>query len=121
MEVLNIQTVNYNRKTFVSVENTDNGEITRETVFNYRQQDRMVWADYSGGGILLGHLVGTVDDSGKLDMRYHHLNENGELMTGVCISTPEILDDGRIRIYERWQWTCKDQSIGHSIIEEVRI
>ena len=77
MEVLTIQTVNYNRKTFVSVENTDNGEITRETVFNYRQQDRMVWADYSGGGILLGHLVGTVDDSGKLDMRYHHLNENG--------------------------------------------
>lgn len=118
--MLKIQTVNYDRRTFVSIENTNNGEVTRGTVFHYRQQDRMVWADYSGGGILLGHLIGIVDDKGSLDMRYHHLNENGEVMTGVCISTPEVLENGRIRIHERWKWTCKDESEGHSIIEEIK-
>jgi len=117
--VFNIKKIDYDRKTFVSLENSNNGEVTRKTLFHYRQQDRMVWADYSGGGILLGHLIGKVDDRGILDMRYHHMNENGELMTGVCISTPEILGNGRIRIYESWQWTCRDHSQGHSIIEEI--
>ena len=109
----------YDRKKFVSVNNTENGEVTSETVFRYRQNERIVWAEYSGGDILLGHVVGTVNDSGIIDMRYHHINRHGELMTGICISTPEILDDGRIRLREEWQWTCKDHSKGNSIIEEI--
>ena len=33
-------------------------------------------------------------------MRYHQVNDRGELMTGVCRSTPEVLPDGRIRLHE---------------------
>ena len=115
-----IQAIHYNNKTFVSIENTSNGEVSRETVFHYKQQDHFVWADYSGGDILLGHLIGVVDERGTLEMRYHHINEAGELMTGECTSIPEILSDGRMRLYESWQWTCKDQSKGQSIVEEVK-
>jgi hypothetical protein len=53
-------------------------------------------------------------------MRYQHANTAGELMTGVCRSTPELLPDGRIRLHESWRWTCKDGSSGTSVIEEVR-
>ena len=53
-------------------------------------------------------------------MRYHHVNAAGELMTGVCRSTPELLPDGRVRLHERWQWTSGDGSSGESVIEEVR-
>lgn len=40
-------------------------------------------------------------------------------MTGLCKSFSQILVDGRVRILEEWQWTCKDQSKGHSIVEEI--
>ena len=53
------------------------------------------------------------------DMRYQHLNTAGELMTGVCISTPEILPDGGIRLHEKWRWTSGDLSEGSSVIEEI--
>lgn len=111
--------INYDRKIFVSIENTSNGEVTRETTFHYRQQGNVVWAEYEGGGVLLGHLIGTLNGQGILDMRYHHVNEQGELMTGKCISMPKLLDDGRLRVYETWEWTCKDFSKGESIIEEM--
>jgi hypothetical protein len=52
-------------------------------------------------------------------MRYHHINESNEIMTGICKSRPEVLLDGRIRIHEEWEWTCKDRSKGYSIIEEI--
>jgi hypothetical protein len=41
-------------------------------------------------------------------------------MTGTCISTPEILPDGRLRLHESWRWTSGDGSSGESAIEEVR-
>jgi hypothetical protein len=53
-------------------------------------------------------------------MRYQHLNSGGELMTGKCRSTPDILPDGRLRLRELWQWTSGDFSRGESVIEEVR-
>jgi len=72
-----------------------------------------------GGQIQFGTLVATVKDDGALDMRYHHVNRDGELMTGNCRSTPELLPDGRLRLHESWQWTSGDGSRGESIIEEI--
>lgn len=40
-------------------------------------------------------------------------------MTGVCKSIPEILSNGKIRLYEKWKWTSGDKSEGKSIIEEI--
>lgn len=51
-------------------------------------------------------------------MRYQKINVNGELMTGICISKPEILENGKIRLNKSWEWTSGDKSKGKSIIEE---
>lgn len=110
--------INYDKKKFVSVVNTNNGEVGSKTVFHYRQKNNIVWAEYSGGAILKGFLIAKILDDTSLDMRYEHINTNGNLMTGICISTPEILLDGRIRLHEKWQWTSGDLSLGESIIEE---
>ncbi|RCX21490.1 hypothetical protein DFP94_102243 [Fontibacillus phaseoli] len=114
-----INSINYNGRIFRTVNNTDNGEVNRETIFKYFQNDNTVWADYSGGGIISGHLIALVDTNGCLDMRYHHINDKNEIMTGVCKSKPEILEDGKIRMHEEWEWTCKDRSKGKSIVEEI--
>ena len=110
---------NYHNKIFRSVGNTDNGEVSSATAFHYQQKGNIITATYAGGSIVKGHLIATVNEEGVLNMRYHHINTSGELMTGVCLSTPERLENGKIRLHESWQWTCGDYSKGTSIIEEI--
>lgn len=110
--------INYNNKIFKPVSNSENGETSGETVFHYKQQGNILTSQYSGGKIVTGHLIGLVDEEGIIEMRYHQVNEKGELMTGTCTSKPEILENGKIRLHEIWQWTSGDHSKGNSIIEE---
>lgn len=112
--------MNYHNRIFRPIHNSDNGEVSGEVAFHYQQVGRILTCIYSGGRIVSGHLIGIVDDEGVIDMRYHQVNNRGELMTGICRSTPEILADGRIRLYEQWQWTSGDGSSGESILEELR-
>jgi hypothetical protein len=111
--------MNYNDKKFRPISTTENGETSNETLFHYKQTGNMLTAEYSGGKIKYGHLIGLVDELGNITMRYHQINENDELMTGICFSTPEILENGKIRLHESWEWTSGDQSKGTSIIEEL--
>ena len=112
--------INYDKRRFRAVENSPTGEVSGETVFYYHQKNDLVWAEYTGGAIVFGNLVAKVSANDALEMRYQHINSSGELMTGKCFSAPEILDDGRIRLYEKWQWTSGDLSSGESIIEEIQ-
>ena len=95
--------INFDNKKIASIENSETGEVSGETIFHYRQKDSLVWAEYFGGEIVFGTLIAKVLENDCLEMCYQHLNESGELMTGKCFSTPEILSDGRIRLYEKWQ------------------
>ena len=110
--------ISYNNKTFRPIQNSGNGETSSETLFVYRQDGNILTSEYSGGNIIKGHLIGIVNAEGKIDMRYHQVNKNGEIMTGTCISTPEVLPNGKIRLHEEWTWTSGDSSSGNSIIEE---
>jgi hypothetical protein len=112
-------TINYNNRIFRSVENSKTGEVSSETTFHYHQENDIVWAEYSGGAIVHGQLIAKVLSDNSIEMRYQHINKSGELMTGECVSTPEILADGRVRLHENWRWTCGDRSTGESIVEEI--
>jgi hypothetical protein len=106
-------------RVFQSVSNSRNGDVNGETRFHYRQAGDLVTATYRGGPVVEGHLIARMLPDGSLDMRYHHLNDRGELMLGTCRSTPERLPDGRLRFHEHWQWLAGDRSSGRSIIEEL--
>ena len=111
--------IDYDGRVFRGLQNSPTGEVSASTLFHYRQQGDVVWATYQGGGVAQGTLVATVAVDGSLDMRYCHVNDAGALMTGECHSTPELLEDGRLRLHERWRWTSGDQTEGQSIVEEV--
>ncbi|MES2800579.1 MAG: n-acetylglutamate synthase [Bacteroidota bacterium] len=110
--------INYNNKIFRPTCTSENGETSNETVFHYKQVGNILTSEYAGGKIKNGHLIGLVNQDGTIEMRYHQVNVNNELMTGICKSTPEILDNGKIRLHESWEWTSGDKSKGQSIIEE---
>jgi hypothetical protein len=111
--------MNYNNKKFKPISNSDNGDVSSDMVFHYKQTNNVLTCQYFGKQILDGHLIGLVDDAGNIEMSYHQINLKGELKTGVCSSTPVILENGKIRLKEEWQWTSGDQSKGESVLEEV--
>ena len=111
-------TINYNNKLFKVISNSENGETSNETLFHYKQTENILTCKYSGGKIKHGHLIGLVDNDGNIEMRYHQINTSGELMTGICSSQPEIIENGKIRLHETWHWTSGDKSEGKSILEE---
>lgn len=111
--------MNYNNKKFRPLRVSNNGQTTNETIFKYKQTGNILTSEYYGGQIVKGHLIGLVDNNGNIEMSYHQINTKGELMTGICSSKPQITPDGKIRLYEKWQWTSGDKSSGQPILEEI--
>ena len=109
---------------FRAVSNSATGEVGDGTIFHYHQEDGMVWSNYNGGRIVRGHLIAMLvpaGDSGDamLDARYHHINDAGAIMTGICSTRIEVLPSGKYRLHESWQWTSGDSSKGTSVMEEI--
>lgn len=113
--------ISYHGRRFRPVTTSENGEVSADTVFVYRQAGNVLSSEYGGASIEVGHLLGIVDHDGSLEFSYHQVSRGGELMTGRCRSTPEVLTDGRLRLHEEWQWTSGDLSSGRSVLEEIRL
>ena len=91
-------------KIFQSIENSENGEVSSETIFHYHQNNKIVSADYKGGNIRKGYLLGNMFTNGNLEFTYQHKNNEGNLMLGQCISSLSGLPDGRYKYHGNWQW-----------------
>jgi hypothetical protein len=50
---------------------------------------------------------------------YHHMNQNMQIKTGKCHSVPTVQENGKIKLYEQWQWTSGDYSKGEFLLVEV--
>lgn len=111
--------IDYNDRLFRAVSNSPGGEVDDQTLFNYRQAGDVVWATYQGGQIAFGTMVGVARADGTLDLRYQHVTTAGEIRTGTCQSTPDVLVDGRVRLRESWRWTEGGDGAGTSAVEQV--
>ncbi len=113
-----MRSINYDGKSFKALSNSENGLVDEQMVFHYKQKGQILTCSYFGTEIIAGHLIGLVDEQGRIDMRYHQVNTDGELMTGICQSIPELLADGKVKLHESWQWTSGDLSKGSSVLIE---
>jgi len=110
--------INLNNRKFKALENSENGEISNDTVFHYFQEKDVIWANYAGGNIIKGFLIGKIVGE-SLEFNYQHINESMELLTGKCKSQLQINNEGKMKLLEQWQWTCKDFSKGSSVLIEI--
>lgn len=111
--------LNLDNRRFRVKSNATNGETGQETMFLYHQNGDMIWADYAGGNIKFGHLLGKMNTEGHAEFVYHHINIDGKIKTGKCVSVPTIMPDGLICLNEKWEWTCDDFSKGVSVLIEM--
>ena len=109
--------INLNNKSFRAQSNSDNGQVSGATVFHYYQKDDTIWANYQGGEILMGSIIGTINGN-ELDFVYHHLSKDKILMTGKCNTSISISPEGKYVLHENWQWTSGDLSEGTSVLVE---
>ena len=109
--------LSYDNKRFRGIVNYDDGDLTKEVLFHYRQKNRTVWGTFEGGRVRFGTLVANVLDDDRLDMVWQYLNIDSEFVSGACLSTPEVLPDGRLRLEETW--TTIGGAAGTSVIEEI--
>lgn len=110
--------IDYDGRCFVPEMNSENGEVSGQTVFTYHQSGTLLWAEYGGGDIVKGTLIGTVLQNGELDFVYQHMNREMQLRTGKCHSVPVVSEGGKLELSEEWEWTNGDFSKGNSLLVE---
>lgn len=111
--------IDYDGRRFTPLVNSENGEVDGNTIFHYHQKGFDFSAEYSGGEIKTGYMVGKVNQSGELDFYYEHLNLDNEIRAGRCHSVPTFNENGRLELREKWQWLNGDCSTGESIVIEI--
>ncbi|MEU9996347.1 hypothetical protein [Streptomyces sp. NPDC050848] len=93
------------------------GQVGTRTRFTYHEDDGRIWAEYAGGDVVRGFLVGTRAGD-RLDFRYVQLKVDGTTSSGHCVSTVVELPDGRVRLEESWAWESQEGS-GTSVVEQL--
>jgi hypothetical protein len=112
--------INYDNRRFAGGPSGGYGDFTTRTEFHYRQEGSVVWGTCKGGGVLFGTVIATMDESGCLEMHWQYVSKKRELKAATCLSVPEILTDGRLRLHQVWCTTTGEPAEGTSIIEEIR-
>jgi hypothetical protein len=88
-------------------------------VAQYHQQGDLVWADFAGGHVRRGSVVGVCEPDGVLRLTYCMVLASGEIISGRSHSTPDRLEDGRILLTERWERYGPHAATGVSYLEQV--
>lgn len=110
--------IHYNQKTFIPKSNSEHGEVSEQTIFTYYQEEHLFYGEYRGGEIEKGFMIGLVNEQDELDFYYQHVNIHGEVKIGKCHSIPHVLENGKIELYETWQWLNGNMEKGTSIVIE---
>ncbi len=107
-------TIDYDGRRFQPV-GSDGGNVA-----TYRQDGDLLWGDFGGGGgVRRGALCGRCATDGTLEFAYTMVLASGEVVAGRCVSTPKVLEDGRIGLVEAWERYGAHPSSGVSELEEV--
>jgi hypothetical protein len=85
----------------------------------YRQDGDLVWAEFAGGDVRRGSLVGVCDADSRVEFTYTMVLDSGEIVAGHSVNTPQVLPDGRIRFHEEWERFGRHAGRGVSYIEEI--
>lgn len=108
--------INYDGKKFRKVTVQPDADCP---VAVYHQDGDLVWAEFTGGDVRRGSLAGTCAPDGTLDFAYSMVLVGGEVISGRSVNTPQLLEDGRVRLHEQWERYGRHAEVGVSYIEEI--
>jgi hypothetical protein len=118
MQVQQPAEVGLDGRVFVGVANSADGDVDTSTRFAYHQDGDVVWAEYGGGAVVRGFLIGTRSGA-ALSFRYVHFGRDGATSGGRCTSHIVVQADGLLELHEEWAWESRPGT-GRSVVAEVR-
>lgn len=108
---------NFENKTFLLIENSENGTVNSDTVFNYLQKGNLVTADYQGGTIQYGKIIAKLEGN-QLHMLYQCMTIDEELKAGKAQAEISLTDEDKIKLRLNWSWLeSNDQGSKNGISE----
>lgn len=111
------QPFEFDGKTMNAPVTAPNGVINAETIFQFEQEGELITAEYAGGGVKMGYLIGKMV-GGKFEFQYTQMDQSGRLDGGHSLCDLEQTEDGRIRIIEHFEWSTQEGK-GTNVIEEL--
>lgn len=99
------------------IEASGNSAVSNDTVFTFQQHGPMVTAQYAGGDVLCGFLVGQRTATSLL-WRYIQFATDGKLDAGRDSCVIRRGASGRLQIVEHYHWETRDGT-GTNVLEEV--
>jgi len=99
---------------FKAVANSKNGSLNTETIMRFTSDDGVIVGSYSGGTIVVGHVLATRLTDSEIEMLYQGATTAGEVQAGKARARFRPNADGRLSMYLEWQWLTGDQSSGRS-------
>jgi hypothetical protein len=118
LEKNSMSNFDFNNKKFALIQNSEHGEVGTDTIFRYKQEDNFVTADYSGGTIRYGKIIGKLAGD-KLSMLYQCLTNDNELRAGRATAKVTNTDKGRMKLSLDWEWLTETDIKGRSEYIEI--
>jgi hypothetical protein len=106
-----------NKKLRITLIEGPDTEVNENTVFHFHQENKMIWAEYSGGKVKRGRLIGIITGN-RLNHHYIQVNLHDEINSGEGNSEIRITDEGKLQIVEEWEWKSQEGK-GKSIMTEL--
>ena len=101
------------------IKTAENGVVNHETIFHFLQKDGIVSAEYQGGKILKGFLVGKLSIQNQLEFSYCQMQVDGKLDSGVSICQLSKNENGKITITEHFEWKSRPGEFGTNVFQEL--
>lgn len=108
----------FNNKKFALIQNSENGQVNTETIFEYKQNGNLVTADYFGGTIKYGKIIADLQGD-KLSMLYQCITTENELKAGKAIAQISVSENEKIKLKLNWEWLNNGNDKGTSEYVEI--
>lgn len=112
-----MSTIDFNNKSFALISNSEEGKVTDETIFEYKQNGNLVTADYQGGSILYGKIIAVLEGN-YLNMLYQCVTMESKLMAGKAKAQISLNENNKIKLVLNWEWLDDGKEKGISIYIE---
>lgn len=89
------------------------------TVFHYRVEEHAISSTYQGGRIRMGNQVGRVTGPDSIELLFHCLTNEGEMLAGWSRGTVGVDAAGRTTLSFVWGWLSGATGGGESSYVEL--
>lgn len=101
------------------ISTADNGVVNDKTIFIFTQNDEIVSAEYQGGKIRKGFLVGKLPSPNQLEFSYCQMQIDGKLDNGVSTCQLGKNEKGKITLTEHFEWKSRPGEYGTNVFQEL--